>query len=383
MKLQFAFLLALSALLSCTDASPGILGVSDQTAYVGRELVIELRAVDVPVGESPSFSFSTAAEGMSAHATVDSAGLHGAALFRWTPSAADIGEWIVDFEVKAGGSGVVAVETVTIQVRPTAQGEPVFQSPAGSGVTYDPSVEPCLEIPILVEDPDSASVAIAAAGDVLPGATLEQTGDSSALWKWCPQRSEFVLPTKHVLSFIADDGENEPVSKTYVVVIRPDTTGATVDLSGWLVTGSSPQCFFQLKAGSVAMRGSTVVLSRNADQADFEDFWGREIPSSTLFINTEEGCPKISGGQRFSLHSSGGELADGPTPPILAEGNLQRKTVTGPSSRFGSWELGSAADATPGTSFEAESAVGIYISEVSDAIGEDSAKFQYLELTVD
>ena len=362
---------------ACTNGDAAILGLSDQTAYVGKELVIELRAIDIPAGESPSFHFSTNAEGVKRNGMIDSAGIRGAALFRWTPAASDIGEWVVDFEVRS--RGVVAVETVTISVRATAEGEPVFRRPIGAGVTFNPRDADCLEVPILVEDPDTATVDIALEGEMLKGATIEKTGAHSATFTWCPPKESFVLAAKHVVTFIADDGEHEPVRTSFVIVVRTESESETIDLSGWLVSGTSP-CFFQFPSGTIAKRNSTVVLARNASQDDFEEFWGRALPNNVLFIDTEGGCPQIVGGERFSLNSSKGERIDGPSPPIIGEGNLQRTTATGPPERFQSWDFGAASEASPGNSDSLESKSSIYISEISDAIG--SAEYQFVELAV-
>ena len=68
-----------------------MLGVSDQTAFVGSELLVELRATD-PDLEILRFSFESTLSTMRSRAVLETTG-NGAALFRWTPMAEDVGTW--------------------------------------------------------------------------------------------------------------------------------------------------------------------------------------------------------------------------------------------------------------------------------------------------
>ena len=75
-------------LVACTaGVKPDILGLMDQVAYVGSELVVEIDGVDKG-GHRLSYSVTSDFDLMNASVTEMPSGV---GVFRWTPLAQDVG----------------------------------------------------------------------------------------------------------------------------------------------------------------------------------------------------------------------------------------------------------------------------------------------------
>src|ERR1044071_9830634 len=73
---------------------PELTGLSDQVAQVGTELMVNLHGSD-PDGDDLAYAFHSDHD-LDGHAEITtSPGCTG--VFRWTPSAADVGEHAIDF----------------------------------------------------------------------------------------------------------------------------------------------------------------------------------------------------------------------------------------------------------------------------------------------
>jgi hypothetical protein len=144
----------------------------------------------------------------------------GAAEFRWTPLAEDIGERYVEFKVSNGV--YTTATTVRIDVRSAVGGRsaPRFVRPSGDGTSLNLITTPCVEIPIEVVDEDSPSVEIREEPPRIEGATLERLGPFSARWRWCPSSEQLAAADRFLLVLSADDGDNPRVMFPYLVVIR-------------------------------------------------------------------------------------------------------------------------------------------------------------------
>lgn len=217
---RFAALLALApAVVACAEDSrpPRLEAVDDQVAAVGAELVVTLRATD-PDGDDLSYGFEADLEGIDERASI-SERPDGTAVFRFTPLGADVGEWPFDFTASDGTHSDTV--TATIDVRTALEGTvPVFREPLGSGTTLDLGVTDCLDLEIVVEDQDDAAVTIGQAAPLIEDAVLEQDTGLTARWQWCPNKDQ-LADDRFPLTLFADDGENEPVLKNYLIVLRP------------------------------------------------------------------------------------------------------------------------------------------------------------------
>ncbi|PID38183.1 MAG: hypothetical protein CSB49_06860 [Proteobacteria bacterium] len=188
---------------------------SPQVAFVGTRLDITLLAFDAD-GDELSFGFRPLGQALGNRAQIVT--LADRAVFSWTPSAADVGTHQVDFTVGDGETS--NTQTVAIEVRPgtSANTAPIFRRPLGFGTTLDLSKETCVDVDILIEDPDSVKVEVSQEPPI-EGSTLTRIGQLSALFHWCPSESQ-KAQLQHVLRLVANDGDSPPVIKDYMIVLR-------------------------------------------------------------------------------------------------------------------------------------------------------------------
>lgn len=212
--------LAVATLVACQGGGepPEFDPVQDQIAQVGVELSLALVATD-PDGGDIDFSFSSTIPDIQTRASL-TRNPSGAGIWRWTPLAADVGVWYVDFVATDGDNE--ATITVTIDVRSAIGGNsaPVFRQPLGTGTTLDLEQDDCLEVALLVEDQDSTSVVLAQEEPLIEGATITSTGGLSGTWTWCPSETQIAADDRYNLRLSADDLQNPKVLKDYLVVLR-------------------------------------------------------------------------------------------------------------------------------------------------------------------
>jgi hypothetical protein len=206
--------------------APTLEDVDDQVVAVGDELVVNLRATD-PDGDAIDYGFDADVEHIHDRADL-TVRPDGTAVFRWTPLAADVGEWAFDFIASDGSDNDVVTTTIEV-VSATDGTAPLFREPLGSGTTLDLGVTACLELDVVVDDPDSAAVTIGQAEPIITGAVIVQETGLSATWSWCPAKDQMAGEDRYPLVLFADDGDNEPVLKHYLIVLRhppqPDCPG--------------------------------------------------------------------------------------------------------------------------------------------------------------
>jgi hypothetical protein len=216
-------LAAVAALLlaGCAGGSaPEFDPVDRQVVPVGVQLSLQLTATD-PDGDALAFAFSSTIPELDARATITRSP-SGAAIFRWTPLAADVGTWFIDFTASDGDNA--ATLTVELEVRSAVggNGAPVFRQPLGTGTTLDldTDADGCVDVPVVVEDQDSPAVTLTQDEPVIEGAELTVTGGLTAAWRWCPTRAQVDADDRYTLTLRADDGENPATVKNYLVVLR-------------------------------------------------------------------------------------------------------------------------------------------------------------------
>ncbi len=222
--------LLVATLVACKGGgdAPEFDPVADQIAQVGVELSLPLVATDAD-GDELTFSFSSTIPDVQGRASLTRTPA-GAGIWRWTPLAADVGVWYVDFVASDGDNQTTL--TVTIDVRSAVGGNssPVFRQPLGTGTTLDLGVAQCVDVPLLVEDQDSTSVVLAQDEPLIEGATIETTGGLAGTWRWCPSAAQIAADDRYNLRLSADDLANPKVLKDYLVVlrggVRPDCPGA-------------------------------------------------------------------------------------------------------------------------------------------------------------
>ncbi len=223
MKVRLSAVLLLpTVVLGCSEnTAPALDPIGDRQAFANTELALALHATDEDDDEL-TFSFASELPNISARADMENLG-GGRALFRWTPLTADIGMPAFDFAVSDGED--TTRETIVITVSPS-DGEsmaPVFIQPLGTGTTLDLQVQSCLEVPIVVEDPDTPGVTIGLAEPFIEGATLTQHDETTATWSFCPSAEQIEADDRYNLTLTADDGDTPSTLKDYLIVLRSGT----------------------------------------------------------------------------------------------------------------------------------------------------------------
>lgn len=216
--------LVLTAVAGCgSGGAPDLHGLSDQVAAVGQELVIELDGTD-PDGDALAYSVH-ADISLADNATMTKTPA-GAGLFRWTPTSTDVGVHTLDFTVSDGDNDTTV--SISVDVRATSSGQPVFRQPLGTGRVVDLTQTPCVTVDVVVEDSDSTDVTIAEAPPLIDGAMFTQTNGTTASWKWCPTAAQVSESDRWTLSLSADDGDNPKQLKNYVIVLGGSAASPTL-----------------------------------------------------------------------------------------------------------------------------------------------------------
>jgi hypothetical protein len=224
-----------SAIAGCADEgrAPRLDPIDDQVVAVGQELVINLRATD-PDGSKIEYAFEAPIEGLAERAML-SVRPDGTGVFRWTPLGADVGTWFVDFSASDGRLSDTV--TTAIDVRTALEGSaPVFREPLGSGTTLDMRHRACLDLDVVVDDQDDASVDLGHAEPLIAGSEMVQQTGLTGVWSWCPSKDQ-LADDRYPLVLTADDGTNPIVSKNYLIVLRHDSRDCPGD--GPVVTHQS------------------------------------------------------------------------------------------------------------------------------------------------
>ena len=221
-------LLSVTACGGGDDNSPPKLdNIPDQSASVGTQLSVALRATD-PDGDPITFGFKSDISDMGNRAWIDS-GAGGTAVFKWIPIGSDVGIHSFDFSASDGKDK--ARRTVSIDVKSAAAGEgsPIFIKPLGTGTTLDVTTKKCVDVPIVVADADSTQVELAQEPPLIDGATLEQTDGLVGNWSWCPTAEQISGGELFTLSLSAYDSDHPKVVKDFLIVLqkgsKPDCPG--------------------------------------------------------------------------------------------------------------------------------------------------------------
>ena len=209
----------LATAVACGPGSPPELtGLSDQVAQVGTELMVNLNGHD-PDGDSLDYEFRAPdLADLDSHAEITRSP-SGTGVFKWTPVADEVGRHTFDFTVKDAAHSTTVTIEIDVRSAIGSATAPVFRQPLGSGTTLDLTQQGCVDVDIVVDDPDSATVQITQVEPVIDGAMLTVRDGHTAAWHWCPSREQQAEP-RYTLALAADDGDNPRSTKNYLVVLR-------------------------------------------------------------------------------------------------------------------------------------------------------------------
>jgi hypothetical protein len=209
-----------------SGAAPEFEDIPDQIAQVGVELNLELRATDAD-GDQITFLFTSEVPDIDASITLSPSGT---GIFRWTPLSRDVGQWYFDFTASDGSSTTTVTVPIDVRSAVGAETAPLFRQPLGTGTTLDLTTDDCIDLSIVIEDQDSASVEIGHEEPVIEGSTVEQLDGLTGAWHWCPTQAQAEAEDRYTLVLSADDQNNPKTLKEYLIVlrgnVRPDCPGA-------------------------------------------------------------------------------------------------------------------------------------------------------------
>ena len=261
-------MLLLCAVAACSSgAPPDLIGLSDQVAVVGVELMVELQGVD-PDGDNLRYSYASDFESSGRAMITQTPSGNG--IFRWTPIASDVGAHVFDFTVSDGDHDTTI--SISIDVRSSGGGVPVFRQPLSTGRVVDLAATPCVMVDILVEDDDTAAVTIAEADPRIDGAMFQQSDGKTATWNWCPTQAQVGASDRYTLTLSADDGDGHKTIKNYVIVLNGNAQSLILNEVDYDNTGTDSFEYVEVYNPSgkdVALQGLWVVFVNGATSAEY------------------------------------------------------------------------------------------------------------------
>ncbi len=238
-------LLVALGLPGCKDdnQAPIVAPVGSQAVAVGETLTFSVYATDKD-GDELTYTFEApGVPDVQASATFLASMDGSGGVFSYMPAANHVGTHIFDFVVSDGSHDVSVSTTVAVTGGGGSGSAPLFVRPLSQGTVLDLVESDCARFDVAVEDADSESIALTQAAPTIAGSVLEpDPGGFTGAWEWCPSREQKDVADQWSLTLSADDGDNEPTLKDFVIILRkpsgegcpgefPDITHDVVDFN--------------------------------------------------------------------------------------------------------------------------------------------------------
>ncbi len=204
----------------CSENAPPVIDPIDpQTATVGVDMRLFVSATD-PDGDAVTFRVEVPTlpdlHDRAHPPRFDPYG-RSAAYLHWVPLASDVG--VHEFHITASDGKDESEITFTVTVQ-SGNAVPVFRKPLGDGTTLDLARQSCLDVDVVVEDPDSAEVTISLEEPVEEGYEFTQDGPTEGTFSWCPTQKQIDAQDRYTLNLLAQDPEGHAARKKYLIVLR-------------------------------------------------------------------------------------------------------------------------------------------------------------------
>ncbi len=223
-SLPLLAVLAATAAAGCKNddnSAPVVSPIEAQAVAVGDTLSFIVFTTD---RDGDALTYSVAAAGvpeLESTASFSEATDASGGAFTFTPVASQVGTHIFDFTVSDGTHDVVVSTTIAVTGGGGGGSAPIFRRPLSQGTVLDLVESDCANFDIEVEDADSDSIALTQGAPSIAGSMLEaDPGGFTGRWSWCPSREQKDTADQWDLTLSADDGDNPPTLKEFVVILR-------------------------------------------------------------------------------------------------------------------------------------------------------------------
>lgn len=195
----------------------------ERTYQIGDRVLITVLAQD-PNNDNISFdwTFKTDNE-LSTVSTAQFIKAQTSATFRWTPDSADVTQADDPLRlifIVTDAQGATTEREIKLTIVP-GNGTPQFDSSANE--LYKNCCEEPISFKVKWRDDDTNELSLSMQ-NAPPGAMFDTTDSKEGRFTWTPTESE-ASKRIHSVVFVADDGQNAPVSQNVTIVIPPDGLG--------------------------------------------------------------------------------------------------------------------------------------------------------------
>jgi hypothetical protein len=164
----------------------------------------------------------------------------------------------------------------------------------------------------------------------------------------------------------------------------PPSGGTPRDISDFVIYQTSSSGSYTIPQGTILNPGDYVIIARDSNKIDFENYWGILLPSNVIFLTGNNELPSINGDETYEIRDNNDIIVDGPTgQPMVVYNTVERIYTTSDPTLSDSWNINSDTLATPGSGANGNGLAGLVINEYSDTTGTGNWKYEFIELFYD
>jgi hypothetical protein len=164
----------------------------------------------------------------------------------------------------------------------------------------------------------------------------------------------------------------------------PPSGGSSLDISDYIIYQTSSSSSYIVPEETFLNPGDYVIISRDSNKVDFENYWGVLLPSNVIFLTGNNELPTINGDETYELRDDNDIIIDGPTgQPMVTYHTVERIHTTADPTLSESWNINPDNFATPGSGANGNGLAGLVINEYSDTSGTGNWKYEFIELFYD
>jgi hypothetical protein len=163
-----------------------------------------------------------------------------------------------------------------------------------------------------------------------------------------------------------------------------ESDGESLNISNFVLYQTSSEISYTLPEVCIVEPGGYVIIARDSDKTNFEDFWNVTLSDNVVFIDSDNVFPSINGDETFELHDNNGEVVDGPSGLTMESYHtIQRIQTTLDPTLPDSWTIYPDINADPGQGANGDGTAALIINEYSDASGTGNWRYEFIELFYD